>query len=533
MYCKNCGAYIEHEHDKCAECGAIDGLTPIMMIQKRLNGDVLPDYGDEENSVQKEPNELFPEPPKAQKSEPKVEAPVDSNRVEDKKIAPVLPDLDDSFDIFGDDLDLDSDSGNESVLTNNDTGSGLFFDNELDDIDEPEPVKPNNEPHNGRNGLGALTGNGGFSSPISSGNSNNNFGLNNPIQPERNVESEPLRSPPISSGQPPISSSLSSGEPVNSGSFSGQTSLGTADAKPKKQVSGKLFVTVLAIVILLFGGYIAVSRTGVIDDILGKGKTTTTTLKDAGYVTTEEPQTTTQVNDSYPYAEVIFTTESTANQAASGIINSYQCGVILFADIDIDAKITLKTDEYEIIFRSTNSSLKSEDFVGKSVVVIGSALYDTISAETVYLYEALEPTTEATTTAPKTTIPDIPEPVTDMPDKPYIPEPEPTVPTTTKRATTTANTLVSVQYITENDAKRLMTEWRADGTKLGNSNAYFGTIKSVSTSGTTVVIKTSQYQIMFETNDRIDSANLVGKNVLAVAKPQSNGTVKASKVYIY
>ena len=89
-------------------------------------------------------------------------------------------------------------------------------------------------------------------------------------------------------------------------------------------------------------------------------------------------------------------------------------------------------------------------------------MYDTISAETVYLYEALEPTTEATTTAPKTTIPDIPEPVTDIPDKPYIPEPEPTVPTTTKRATTTANTLVSVQYITENDAKRLMTEWRAD-----------------------------------------------------------------------
>lgn len=533
MFCKNCGAYIEHEHDKCVECGAIDGLTPIMMMQKRLNGDVLPNYENEEKPVPQETVNPFSEPPKAPKVTPKAENPVVNNRVEDKNIAPILPDLDDSFDIFGDDLDLDSGNENESLLTNNDAGSDLFLDNELDDIDEPEPVNTYNESHNGRNGLGALTGGGDFSSPISSVNTNNNFGSNSVTQPEKSVEPEPLRSPPLSSGQPPISSNMYSGETNNSGSFAGQTSFETADAKPKKQVSGRLFVTVLAIVILLFGGYIAVSRTGVIDNILNKGKTTTTTLKDVGYVTTAEPQTTTQANDSYPYAEVIFTTESTANQAASGIINSYQCGSVLFADIDIDAKVTLKTDEYEIIFRSTNASLKSEDFIGKSVVVIGSALYDTISAETVYLYEALEPTTEATTVAPEITIPDITEPATDIPDEPYSPEPEPTVPTTTKRATTTANTLVSVQYITENDAKKLMAEWRADGTKLGNSNAYFGTIKSVSTSGMTVVIKTSQYQIVFETNDRIDASRLIGKNVLAVAKPQSNGTVKASRVYIY
>ena len=44
MYCKNCGAYIPTESSKCEECGTVNGITPLMRLQKAIkNNDSIDD----------------------------------------------------------------------------------------------------------------------------------------------------------------------------------------------------------------------------------------------------------------------------------------------------------------------------------------------------------------------------------------------------------------------------------------------------------------------------------------------------------
>ena len=310
----------------------------------------------------------------------------------------------------------------------------------------------------------------------------------------------------------------------------------SSDVKAKKK--SKLPIILVAILVVILAGYITITKTSLGDKIFKNDNTTTVTL--AGAVTTTNAENTTiQVTDAYSYADVYQATGIQAAQAISGIVNGYQCGKINSVTVDGEGKVTLKTDEWEILFRVKNPAITKEAFLDKSVMVVGSALYNSISAEKVYIYNSSDPI-EISTTAITTTATPVSEPViTDAPTEPptEAPTENPTAkPTTTKktttRVTTTAIPVVAIEYISESKAKQLMSSWRADGTKLGDSNAYYGTIKRVSANGDNIIIKTAKFTITFKSTDTINQS-LVGKNILAVAKPQSDNTVRASQVYIY
>ena len=174
-------------------------------------------------------------------------------------------------------------------------------------------------------------------------------------------------------------------------------------------------------------------------------------------------------------------------------------------------------------------------------MVVGSALYNTISAERIYIYNSSDsteiPTLSVTETTTVLTVAD-----TTTENIEVSTETETYTETTTERTTnrpeTTSRTTsqapqtdISIDYISPEKANQLMSEWRADGSKLGDSNAYYGIIKEVSVDGDLINIKTATFSIIFTSSDEVN--DLVGRNILAVAKPQSDGTVKASQVYIY
>lgn len=427
---------------------------------------------------------------------------------------------------------VNSETNNVFGASQSDNTNGNLSD--IDDLDD-DALNSFIEEHSGRNDSGALT-----SDDYSqyAGHATYEDYVNNAGQPESQAPLEKekkAKAKKVKTKKPPKEKSPQS-VPMSS------------DVQVKKK--GNKIPIVLAILVVVIAVAVVGVKTGFVSTLFNRGENTTGPDSE---VTTDAEITTVPVADAYPYAEVYQATGTQAAQAISEIVNGYRCGKILSASVDGEGKVTLKTDEWEVLFRVSNSAITKEAFENKSVMVVGAALYDTISAEKVYVYNSDDiieiPTTEVTTVNPLPTIPSTV--ITEAPTEPQPTEAPTEAPTekiteaqttttkstttkpTTTKPITTAIPTVSIQYISEAKAKQLMSSWRADGTQLGESNAYYGTIKSVSANGEDVTIKTTKFSIVFKSNDTINAASLVGKNILAVAKPQSNNVVRASQVYIY
>lgn len=601
-YCKNCGAYIPTDDTKCDECGTMNGKTPLMRLQRAIKTNSSLDDIIEKPEIDNRPIAMPKEPHKQEKkdkqnnkpSEPQqkeedlkskfsdyivndipeqegkkevsasenisLEPPIKSEAIEKQPIQNTiiepLSDLDADFDMFGA-LGLDepqsTDKTNSSIQD-----KANAIESSQENVQQVPPTEPNNtdgllddiddlddfiEKHTNSNiGLSE-----DYKTEKYQGFNNYEDYVNGAQKEDKAEDTEKAKM--IFTPAPENNEDAESKEPhlpteapvtVEASNKTEAPAIQSSDVKAKKK--SKLPIILVAILVVILAGYITITKTSLGDKIFKNDNTTTVTL--AGAVTTTNAENTTiQVTDAYSYADVYQATGIQAAQAISGIVNGYQCGKINSVTVDGEGKVTLKTDEWEILFRVKNPAITKEAFLDKSVMVVGSALYNSISAEKVYIYNSSDPieisTTAITTTATPVSEPVITEAPTDAPTEPptEAPTENPTAkPTTTKktttRVTTTAIPVVAIEYISESKAKQLMSSWRADGTKLGDSNAYYGTIKSVSANGDNIIIKTAKFTITFKSTDTINQS-LVGKNILAVAKPQSDNTVRASQVYIY
>lgn len=599
-YCKNCGAYIPTDDTKCDECGTMNGKTPLMRLQRAIKTNSSLDDIIEKPEIDNRPIAMPKEPHKQEKkdkqndkpSEPQqkeedlkskfsdyivndipeqegkkevsasenisLEPPIKSEAIEKQPIQNTiiepLSDLDAEFDMFGalglnesenavetsssipDKVDIVEPS-QENVPAEHSVGQDNI-DDSLDDIDDLDDFI---EKHTNS----TVETSEDYKAEKYQGFNNYEDYVNGSQKEDKSEDTEKVKmvfTPvPENNNKAELKDSLPSAESpttVEASNKPENPEIQSSDVKIKKK--SKLPIILVAILVVILAGYITITKTSLGDKIFKNDNTTTVTL--AGAVTTNAENTTIQVTDAYSYADVYQATGAQAAQAISGIVNGYQCGKINSVTIDVN-KVTLKTDEWEILFRIKKIAITKEDFLDKSVMVVGSALYNSISAEKVYIYNSSDPieisTTAITTTATPVSEPVITEAPTDAPTEPptEAPTENPTAkPTTTKktttRVTTTAIPVVAIEYISESKAKQLMSSWRADGTKLGDSNAYYGTIKSVSANGDNIIIKTAKFTITFKSTDTINQS-LVGKNILAVAKPQSDNTVRASQVYIY
>lgn len=600
-YCKNCGAYIPTDDTKCDECGTMNGKTPLMRLQRAIKTNSSLDDIIEKPEIDNRPIAMPKEPHKQEKkdkqndkpSEPQqkeedlkskfsdyivndiqeqeekkevsasenisLEPPIKSEAIEKQPIQNTiiepLSDLDADFDMFGA-LGLDepqsTDKTNSSIQD-----KANAIESSQENVQQVPPAEPNNtdgllddiddlddfiEKHTNSN----VELSEDYKTEKYQGFNNYEDYVNGSQKEDKSEDTEKAKmifTPvPENNNKAELKDSLPSAESpttVEASNKPENPEIQSSDVKIKKK--SKLPIILVAILVVILAGYITITKTSLGDKIFKNDNTTTVTL--AGAVTTTNAESTTiQVTDAYSYADVYQATGAQAAQAISGIVNGYQCGKINSVTIDVN-KVTLKTDEWEILFRIKKIAITKEDFLDKSVMVVGSALYNSISAEKVYIYNSSDPieisTTAITTTATPVSEPVITEAPTDAPTEPptEAPTENPTAkPTTTKktttRVTTTAIPVVAIEYISESKAKQLMSSWRADGTKLGDSNAYYGTIKSVSANGDNIIIKTAKFTITFKSTDTINQS-LVGKNILAVAKPQSDNTVRASQVYIY
>lgn len=599
-YCKNCGAYIPTDDTKCDECGTMNGKTPLMRLQRAIKTNSSLDDIIEKPEIDNRPIAMPKEPHKQEKkdkqndkpSEPQqkeedlkskfsdyivndipeqegkkevsasenisLEPPIKAEAIEKQPIQNTiiepLSDLDADFDMFGA-LGLDepqsTDKTNSSIQD-----KANAIESSQENVQQVSPPEPNNtdgllddiddlddfiEKHTNSN----VELSEDYKTEKYQGFNNYEDYVNGSQKEDKSEDTEKAKmafSPvPENNNKAELKDSLPSAESpttVEASNKPENPEIQSSDVKIKKK--SKLPIILVAILVVILAGYITITKTSLGDKIFKNDNTTTVTL--AGAVTTNAENTTIQVTDAYSYADVYQATGAQAAQAISGIVNGYQCGKINSVTIDVN-KVTLKTDEWEILFRIKKIAITKEDFLDKSVMVVGSALYNSISAEKVYIYNSSDPieisTTAITTTATPVSEPVITEAPTDAPTEPptEAPTENPTAkPTTTKktttRVTTTAIPVVAIEYISESKAKQLMSSWRADGTKLGDSNAYYGTIKSVSANGDNIIIKTAKFTITFKSTDTINQS-LVGKNILAVAKPQSDNTVRASQVYIY
>lgn len=601
-YCKNCGAYIPTDDTKCDECGTMNGKTPLMRLQRAIKTNSSLDDIIEKPEIDNRPIAMPKEPHKQEKkdkqndkpSEPQqkeedlkskfsdyivndipeqegkkevsasenisLEPPIKAEAIEKQPIQNTiiepLSDLDADFDMFGA-LGLDepqsTDKTNSSIQD-----KANAIESSQENVQQVPPAEPNNtdgllddiddlddfiEKHT--NSKVELSEN--YKTEKYQGFNNYEDYVNGAQKEDKAEDTEKAKM--IFTPAPENNEDTESKEPhlptespvtVDASNKTEAPAIQSSDVKAKKK--SKLPIILVAILVVILAGYITITKTSLGDKIFKNDNTTTVTL--AGAVTTTNAENTTiQVTDAYSYADVYQATGIQAAQAISGIVNGYQCGKINSVTVDGEGKVTLKTDEWEILFRVKNPAITKEAFLDKSVMVVGSALYNSISAEKVYIYNSSDPieisTTAITTTATPVSEPVITEAPTDAPTEPptEAPTENPTAkPTTTKktttRVTTTAIPVVAIEYISESKAKQLMSSWRADGTKLGDSNAYYGTIKSVSANGDNIIIKTAKFTITFKSTDTINQS-LVGKNILAVAKPQSDNTVRASQVYIY
>lgn len=601
-YCKNCGAYIPTDDTKCDECGTMNGKTPLMRLQRAIKTNSSLDDIIEKPEIDNRPIAMPKEPHKQEKkdkrndktSEPQqkeedlkskfsdyivndipeqdvkkevsasenisLEPPIKAEAIEKQPIQNTiiepLSDLDADFDMFG---ALGLNESENTVETSSSIPDKV-------DIVEPSqenvPVEHSVEQENMDDSLDDIDDLDDFiekhtNSTIEQSEDyktekyqgfNNYEDYVNGAQKEDKAE-DTEKAKMIFTPAPENNEDVESKEPhlptespvtVEASNKTEAPAIQSSDVKAKKK--SKLPIILVAILVVILAGYITITKTSLGDKIFKNDNTTTVTLSGA-VTTTNAENTTIQVTDAYSYADVYQATGIQAAQAISGIVNGYQCGKINSVTVDGEGKVTLKTDEWEILFRVKNPAITKEAFLDKSVMVVGSALYNSISAEKVYIYNSSDPieisTTAITTTATPVSEPVITEAPTDAPTEPptEAPTENPTAkPTTTKktttRVTTTAIPVVAIEYISESKAKQLMSSWRADGTKLGDSNAYYGTIKSVSANGDNIIIKTAKFTITFKSTDTINQS-LVGKNILAVAKPQSDNTVRASQVYIY
>lgn len=601
-YCKNCGAYIPTDDTKCDECGTMNGKTPLMRLQRAIKTNSSLDDIIEKPEIDNRPIAMPKEPHKQEKkdkqndkpSEPQqkeedlkskfsdyivndipeqegkkevsasenisLEPPIKAEAIEKQPIQNTiiepLSDLDADFDMFGA-LGLDepqsTDKTNSSIQD-----KANAIESSQENVQQVSPPESNNtdgllddiddlddfiEKHTNSN----VELSEDYKTEKYQGFNNYEDYVNGAQKEDKAEDTEKAKM--IFTPAPENNEDAKSKEPhlptespvtVEASNKTEVPAIQSSDVKAKKK--SKLPIILVAILVVILAGYITITKTSLGDKIFKNDNTTTVTL--AGAVTTTNGENTTiQVTDAYSYADVYQATGIQAAQAISGIVNGYQCGKINSVTVDGEGKVTLKTDEWEILFRVKNPAITKEAFLDKSVMVVGSALYNSISAEKVYIYNSSDPieisTTAITTTATSVSEPVIIEAPTDAPTEPptEAPTENPTAkPTTTKktttRVTTTAIPVVAIEYISESKAKQLMSSWRADGTKLGDSNAYYGTIKSVSANGDNIIIKTAKFTITFKSTDTINQS-LVGKNILAVAKPQSDNTVRASQVYIY
>lgn len=601
-YCKNCGAYIPTDDTKCDECGTMNGKTPLMRLQRAIKTNSSLDDIIEKPEIDNRPIAMPKEPHKQEKkdkqndkpSEPQqkeedlkskfsdyivndipeqegkkevsasenisLEPPIKAEAIEKQPIQNTiiepLSDLDADFDMFGA-LGLDepqsTDKTNSSIQD-----KANAIESSQENVQQVSPPESNNtdgllddiddlddfiEKHTNLN----VELSEDYKTEKYQGFNNYEDYVNGAQKEDKAEDTEKAKM--IFTPAPENNEDAESKEPhlptespvtVEASNKTEVPAIQSSDVKAKKK--SKLPIILVAILVVILAGYITITKTSLGDKIFKNDNTTTVTL--AGAVTTTNGENTTiQVTDAYSYADVYQATGIQAAQAISGIVNGYQCGKINSVTVDGEGKVTLKTDEWEILFRVKNPAITKEAFLDKSVMVVGSALYNSISAEKVYIYNSSDPieisTTAITTTATPVSEPVITEAPTDAPTEPptEAPTENPTAkPTTTKktttRVTTTAIPVVAIEYISESKAKQLMSSWRADGTKLGDSNAYYGTIKSVSANGDNIIIKTAKFTITFKSTDTINQS-LVGKNILAVAKPQSDNTVRASQVYIY
>lgn len=601
-YCKNCGAYIPTDDTKCDECGTMNGKTPLMRLQRAIKTNSSLDDIIEKPEIDNRPIAMPKEPHKQEKKDKQndkpselqqkeedlkskfsdyivndipeqeekkevsasenisLEPPIKAEAIEKQPIQNTiiepLSDLDADFDMFGA-LGLD-----EPQSTDKTNSSIQDKANAIESSQENVQQVPSTEPNNTDGLLDDIDDLDDFIEKHTNSNVElsedyktekyqgfNNYEdyVNGSQKKDKSEDTEKAKmvfTPvPENNNKAELKDSLPSAESpttVEASNKPENPEIQSSDVKIKKK--SKLPIILVAILVVILAGYITITKTSLGDKIFKNDNTTTVTL--AGAVTTTNAENTTiQVTDAYSYADVYQATGIQAAQAISGIVNGYQCGKINSVTVDGEGKVTLKTDEWEILFRVKNPAITKEAFLDKSVMVVGSALYNSISAEKVYIYNSSDPieisTTAITTTATPVSEPVITEAPTDAPTEPptEASTENPTAkPTTTKktttRVTTTAIPVVAIEYISESKAKQLMSSWRADGTKLGDSNAYYGTIKSVSANGDNIIIKTAKFTITFKSTDTINQS-LVGKNILAVAKPQSDNTVRASQVYIY
>jgi predicted nucleic acid-binding Zn ribbon protein len=513
MYCKNCGAYIPTESSKCEECGTVNGITPLMRLQKAIkNNDSIDDII-EKPAKDDRPIALKRDESVAEETDSETTASADFSEPENNVKQINKEDFSSwsDFDImgaleFGDD---DNVSAEEHPKSNNniDAADNNFKDfiESLDDL-EDNTAKP--EISNNSEFINIVN----ESSKANSGETSDSDKINK-------SEAEQILVPPTT-----VSDSNTTSKKTRS------------VLKPHKKAKKKLPIIAAIIVIIIALTAFLLMKSPKVQSLLQKETTSTSVEVESNSSTTIK-----QITDAYSYADVYQTTGAEAAQAISGIVNGYQCGQINSAKITDDGKVTLTTDNWEIIFRLKNPNVQESDFLNKSVMVVGSALYNTISAERIYIYNSSDsteiPTLSVTETTTVLTVAD-----TTTEDMEVSTETETYTETTTERTTnrpettfrTTAQapqTDISIDYISPEKANQLMSEWRADGSKLGDSNAYYGIIKEVSVDGDLINIKTATFSIVFTSSDEVN--DLVGRNILAVAKPQSNGTVKASQVYIY
>lgn len=512
MYCKNCGAYIPTESSKCEECGTVNGITPLMRLQKAIkNNDSIDDII-EKPAKDDRPIALKRDESVAEETDSETTASADFSEPENNVKQINKEDFSSwsDFDImgaleFGDD---DNVSAEEHPKSNNniDAADNNFKDfiESLDDL-EDNTAKPE------------ISNNSEFINIVNE-SSKANSGETSDSDKVNKSEAEQILVPPTT--VPDVNTTQ---EKVKKNS------------KLHKKVNKKLPIVIAIIIIIVLAVFLLIKNPKM-QSLLQKETTSVSAEIELNSSSTSE-----QVVDAYSYADVYQTTGPEAAQAISGIVNGYQCGQINSAKITDDGKVTLTTDNWEIIFRLKNPNVQESDFLNKSVMVVGSALYNTISAERIYIYNSSDsteiPTLSVTETTTVLTVAD-----TTTENIEVSTETETYTETTTERTTnrpeTTSRTTsqapqtdISIDYISPEKANQLMSEWRADGSKLGDSNAYYGIIKEVSVDGDLINIKTATFSIIFTSSDEVN--DLVGRNILAVAKPQSDGTVKASQVYIY
>lgn len=507
MYCKNCGAYIPTESSKCEECGTVNGITPLMRLQKAIkNNDSIDDIIEtptkDDRPIALKRDELIPE---KIDNEPITSADFSGPESNVKHTNKEEYSSWSDFDIMGalGFEDDDNVSAEEHSKSNNIDAADNNFKDFVESLDDLEDNTAKPEIDNGSDFFNIVNESG---KETSDSNKVNKSEVEQILVP-------PTAVPDVNTTQEKVKK----------------------NSKLHKKVNKKLPIVIAIIIIIVLAVFLLIKNPKM-QSLLQKETTSVSAEIELNSSSTSE-----QVVDAYSYADVYQTTGPEAAQAISGIVNGYQCGQINSAKITDDGKVTLTTDNWEIIFRLKNPNVQESDFLNKSVMVVGSALYNTISAERIYIYNSSDsteiPTLSVTETTTVLTVAD-----TTTENIEVSTETETYTETTTERTTNRPETTfrttsqapqtdISIDYISPEKANQLMSEWRADGSKLGDSNAYYGIIKEVSVDGDLINIKTATFSIIFTSSDEVN--DLVGRNILAVAKPQSDGTVKASQVYIY